>query len=1133
MTGTGGPIPGKTSLLGTEPVVARPEITARIVDWLSCEPAGVLLLEGQAGAGKTTLLRALASAPQQQARARNHPSKELTYPPGLIDVHIDARAHSAQTVLDQVNARLRARPAPAATKHRLPPVVLIDSLDETAYDDALTLALGVRKLSDDGIRVVTAIEADHPVPLRTTTPAKGAGLIRTCLRPHTVISMDQPASLPQNLRDLRSYLTGILRTRANPDGMLEPSLPALTNTLALRAGGNFLVAKLLASAHVRRLALAEEVTGAEPEPMSPHRASLATAIAQDLAHIEPTTRTRVRAMLCALAWAQGQGAPPKEVWPLLAEALVGTPFTETDVNAVLTHVPWLVETDSEHTTYRLSHVQLVRHFQQVSQELYDAARVHARIAQQLWQRIPDSAFTRSYAVPHLAFHAAQAGELSKYLTRYGFDEAVDPTSLHRLLPCQPVPGAEPRSMAMAQAHANPELMSPQLDPAMRSAQAEMLAALIEPAANGDRMCAEGPTTRESESQRPWHVTYVDDRPVQSAQVMRMHDNWVWEVATGNVDGRGVVASASADGTVVLRGTDHGSVVGYYEEHKSAVSAVAIGTFEENPIIASAGFDKSIHLWNPRDGATLAVLKGHTRGIWSVEFGQIEGRDVLISAGADRTIRVWDLETTGVLNTIVGHEDWVWRAVLCQFDGRNLIASCSDDGTIRIWDLLGGEYARIEACHRGGVGDIAFAVVAGQPLLASAGFDNTVRLWNVDSATEVATLEGHTDWVRSVAFGNAAGVDVVATGSDDETVRLWDVRTKEQITVLRGHEQGVLSVAFSTANGVPTLVSAGFDATVRTWWPIEASPATSPRADDPVRSLAVTRRGDHFRVAAALASQRTRLWELQPQPRQLASVHHEEYLMAVALGHHQGQAVVATAADDGLIRLWDQATMEPVRNLKGTKGIVGGLAFGTFEGTDILVSGTFDGYLEMWDLESGQMRTAIAAHPDWVRCVEVISYADTTILASGSFNGQLRLWEPTSGRMLAELPGHTGVLNDLAFVTINGAGLLASADINGCLQAWDLRDFSLLAQTYRSEARFMSVAVACVGSTPVVAAIDDQKELLLWNPLRATGVSVPLPNRPTQVVGHRHSLVVGTASGGIFHLRLTPALLNTLGAERLS
>src|SRR5262249_3160187 len=135
-----------------------------------------------------------------------------------------------------------------------------------------------------------------------------------------------------------------------------------------------------------------------------------------------------------------------------------------------------------------------------------------------------------------------------------------------------------------------------------------------------------------------------------------------------------------------------------------------------------------------------------------------------------------------------------------------------------------------------------------------------RVWDVATGQELLTLGGHGGAVYAVTFSSDGRH--LATAGQDEVVRVWDTTSRELIRELRGHAGAVRGLAYGPEG---RLASAGGDLAVRL-------------GDEAGQELLALR--GHSAALRAVAFSRD--------------------------GHR-----LASASDDGMVKVWDGAPLEEV------------------------------------------------------------------------------------------------------------------------------------------------------------------------------------------------------------------------------
>ncbi|CAI0462245.1 unnamed protein product [Linum tenue] len=177
-----------------------------------------------------------------------------------------------------------------------------------------------------------------------------------------------------------------------------------------------------------------------------------------------------------------------------------------------------------------------------------------------------------------------------------------------------------------------------------------------------------------------------------------------------------------------------------------------------------------------------------------------------------------------IQTLSGHTDRVWslawNPATGTDDAQPVIASCSGDKTVRIWErsALTRSWdckAVLEETHTRTVRSCTWSPSG--KLLATASFDATTAIWeNVGGDFQcVSTLEGHENEVKSVSWN--ASESLLATCSRDKTVWIWEVMPGNEFecaSVLQGHTQDVKMIKWHPTMDI--LFSCSYDNTIKVW-----------------------------------------------------------------------------------------------------------------------------------------------------------------------------------------------------------------------------------------------------------------------------------------------------------------------------
>jgi WD40 repeat protein len=391
------------------------------------------------------------------------------------------------------------------------------------------------------------------------------------------------------------------------------------------------------------------------------------------------------------------------------------------------------------------------------------------------------------------------------------------------------------------------------------------------------------------------------------------------------------------------------------------------------------------------------------------------------------------------NALEGHAGAV-RAICAVTVGRRpLLATAGDYRYVRLWDPASNQRWDVPV-HDDPFFALCKVVLKGRTLLAAAGRSGAVCLLDPADRRVVGALPGPAVPIRALTTVTVGDVPHLAAGSDDGMLRVWNL-AEGKVRSYPAHADGVRALTMARSGSRQLLLSAGGDLQVRVWDPATVQPLRTLDLFalgnvDSLRAARVLSADGHSMLATANGAT-ARLWSLgsggAPGPI-LAG--HSKAVRDVAPVHIAGRTLVATAAADGDVRVWDPADGRCLRVLSGHTDAVYALCTTVVDGHELLATASRDRTARLWTVSGADARPGPAGRGGRVSFACSLRVAGRRLVAvSDGGTGPIRLQD-------AETGAETHTLEQVASQVLGMCAVAGPHDVlavgaeHGLLATWD-------------------------------------------------------------------------------------------------
>ncbi|HEV3261097.1 MAG TPA: hypothetical protein VG013_29870 [Gemmataceae bacterium] len=471
-------------------------------------------------------------------------------------------------------------------------------------------------------------------------------------------------------------------------------------------------------------------------------------------------------------------------------------------------------------------------------------------------------------------------------------------------------------------------------------------------------------------------------------------------------------------------------------------------------------NQTVQLWDVATGKERRRLKVGTGSATATVFSP-DGKTVITADGA-AALSVWSVATGKQLRRFAGRRG-IGASLDLSPDGKTLAAG-TPDGTIQRWHTGTG---RRRGLWRppGKLRLSGFHFTRDGKALAWAIDGQCVVLWDVFSGKLLSREGGHRSAVRTLAFARD-GNSVVSVGADGEAC-VWAVATGKETRRISLQDDE------STRDGMPRSSEFALPPAMRR----ESSAfAISP---DGRYVLA----GGRFNVPLGL-------WELATGQEVCEFEARPRYEGIAAAFSPDGAVLAAEDMDwqtrTPAVRLWDVATGQELRRLKGWGGDLSCLAFSP-DGKALATSnrvrprgvGALLWEVRLWSVATGKELRVVNTTDSGVFALAFLP--DGKTLALGEAGGAIVLWDASRGKEIRRFGGDGFVTAPLVFSPDGRALAVASFQHYGAeskVRLWEVASGTLRQEFSGHEGMVTALAFSPDGRALATGGSDTT--VLMWD-----------------------------------------------------
>jgi WD40 repeat protein len=232
-----------------------------------------------------------------------------------------------------------------------------------------------------------------------------------------------------------------------------------------------------------------------------------------------------------------------------------------------------------------------------------------------------------------------------------------------------------------------------------------------------------------------------------------------------------------------------------------------------------------------------------------------------------------------------------------------------------------------------------------------------------------------------------------------------------------------------------------------------------------------------------AAYRARWAHTPPRLERTVLEGHSEAVYDVCSVPLDGRNFLASAGEDGTVRIWDPLTGRVERVLDGHTDCVRGMWAIEVDDVTLLATAGHDGAIIVWNAGTGAHLRTLSGHSGWVRNLCAVPVpGGATLLASAGDDRTVRLWNPVDGTLVHTLSGFGGWVTAVTHLPVGPHGLVASTGFEGVIALWDPVTGENMNAVVAHDGWATTLCAVRVDGGVALASAGYDGVVRLWNPL---------------------------------------------------